>query len=120
MNIEYIKSQLEGYIEVNDAFELKRNNYIKFITLVNGNEIFCDGGEYICMGNNKVSYKNNIKRCNINMYFKDNNGKIFYRTRFFTKEALQMTKKNFDELLDIVESQQKVIDKLCLKLKSYE
>ena len=61
-----------------------------------------------------------IIRRNVPIVYKRKDGRIYYRTRFFMKETLEMNLKNFDELLEIVESQQQVINKLLRKNKKYE
>ena len=72
------------------------------------------------MGNNRVYIKRGAISHGVPIEFKRVDGRPYYKTRFFMKETLQMTQNNFDELLEIVESQQQVINKLLKKTNKYE
>ena len=120
MDIDYIKKNLQEYVEVDSVFDLKQQCLVKYITLHNENEVFSEGGVYNGMGDNCVRIKIDGKSKRIPLVFKHDNGEIYYKTRIFMKEQLIMNRANFDELLEIVESQQQVIDKLCKKIKNYE
>lgn len=120
MDIDYIKKMLKDYVEVDSVFDLKQQCLVKYITLQNECEIFNDGGVYYGMGNNYVIIKIDGKSKHIPLEFKYDNGEIYYKTRIFMKEQLIMNRNNFNELLEIVESQQLVIDKLCKKISGLE
>jgi hypothetical protein len=120
MDVDVIREKLKDYVEVEDVFDLKRNCYVKYITLKDDEEQFFEGGKYVKMGNNTIMLLKGIIRRNVPIVYKRKDGRIYYRTRFFMKETLEMNRKNFDELLEIVESQQQVINKLLRKNKKYE
>ena len=120
MDVDVIREKLKDYVEVEDVFDLKSNCYVKYITLEEGEEQFFEGGKYVKMGNNKIMLNKGIINRNVPIVYKRKDGHIYYRTRFFMKETLEMNRKNFDELLEIVESQQQVINKLLRKNKKYE
>ena len=120
MDIEKIKKALKDFIEIEDVFDLKRGCEVRFITLKNDEEIFVNGGEYTSMGKNIIRSKKGTQYIKVPIEFTDKEGRPYYKTRIFMKEKLPMTKKNFDELLEIVDSQQKVINKLLKKIKEYE
>lgn len=120
MDIEKIKKALKDFIEIEDVFDLRRGCEIRFITLKNDEEIFVNGGEYTSMGKNIIRSKNGTQFIKVPIEFTDDDGRPYYKTRIFMKEKLPMNKKNFDELLEIVDSQQKVINKLLKKIKEYE
>ena len=56
-DLEYIKAQIKNSEELEDLFELKRGDKVKYITLVKGSEYFYDGGEYVRMIDNAVCIK---------------------------------------------------------------
>jgi len=121
MDIDNIKKRLIDYVEVNSIFDLKPQCLVKFITLdEHGEELFSDGGVYYGMGSNCFRVRNDGKSMSTPLEFKHANGEIYYKTRLFMREQLRMNRKNFNELLEVVESQQHVIDKLCKKIKKYE
>jgi hypothetical protein len=121
MDIETIKKKLKDYEEITDVFDLKYMSDIKYITLTkDGDEKFFDGGKYIRMGDNKILIKKGYISVNIPIEYRLKDGQVYYKTRFFMKEHLQMTQNNFNELLEVVESQQQVINKLFKKTKKYE
>ena len=120
MDIDYIKKKLQDYVEVESVFDLKQQCLVKYITLHNDSEIFNEGGVYNGMGDNCVRIKIDGKSKRIPLEFKHDNGEIYYKTRIFMKEQLIMNRNNFNELLEIVESQQQVIDKLCKKISGLE
>ena len=120
LDIKIIKEKLRDFVEITDVFDLKHLSYVKYITLIDGKEKFYDGGKYIKMGDNRVYIKRGAISHGVPIEFKRVDGRPYYKTRFFMKETLQMTQNNFDELLEIVESQQQVINKLLKKTKKYE
>ena len=121
MDIETIKKKLKNYEEITDVFDLKYMSDLKYITLTKeGDEQFYEGGKYLRMGDNKILIKRGYISIYIPIEYRLKDGQVYYRTRFFMKEHLQMTQKNFNELLEVVDSQQQVINKLFKKTKKYE
>ena len=117
---ENIRKKLKDYVEINDVFDLKYMSCVKYITLKDGEEKFYEGGKYLCMGNNKIRIQRGPISWYIPIEYRNKDGSVYYRTRIFMKESLRMNRKNFEELLEIVDSQQQVINKLLRKNKKYE
>ena len=120
MDIEDIKNKLKDYKEVTDIFDLKYMAPVKYITLNDDKEMFSNGGKYISMGDNVFNIKIGMVYKKIPIEFRNNKGKPYYKTRIFSKDILPMTRNNFNELLEVVESQQQVINKLLKKINKYE
>ena len=55
-NINYIRNELQGFIEVDSVFDIKKGDLVKYITLDEDTdeEYFYKGGKYIKMGDNKM------------------------------------------------------------------
>ena len=116
-DLSYIKGELECCEEIEDIFELKKGDNVKYITLDNGSEFFYDGGEYIRMIDNAVCIKDiNNKVINVTISYLNKKGEILYNTRFFvvTKEEY-MNKKDIVEYKKIIKTQQKINEKLTKK-----
>ena len=120
MDIEKIRKALKDFIEIEDVFDLRRGCEVRYITLKNDEEIFLNAGQYTSMGKNIIRSKKGAQYLKVPIEFTDEEGRPYYKTRVFMKEQLPMTKKNFNELIEIVDSQQKVINKLLRKIKEYE
>ena len=116
----YIKTQLENCEEIDDLFELKKGDNVKYITLVNGSEFFYDGGEYIRMLDNVVCIKcvNKIEKVIISYLTKE--GKQLYNSRFFVEDNECITSKGIIEYEKIIKSQQRIIEVLTRKNKELE
>lgn len=119
-DLEYIKGVLEKCEEVDDPFELKKGDIVKYITLVKGSEFFYDGGEYIRMLDNIVCIKSGNKNENVTITFFSKEGKKLYNTRFFVLKNECMTKKEKNEYEKIIKNQQKIIEVLTKENKILE
>jgi len=119
-DLEYIKGVLENCEEVDDPFELKKGDIVKYITLVKGSEFFYDGGEYIRMLDNTVCIKSGKKNENVTITFFSKEGKKLYNTRFFVLKNECMTKKEKNEYEKIIKNQQKIIEVLTKENKILE
>ena len=119
-DLEYIKGVLENCEEVDDPFELKKGDIVKYITLVKGSEFFYDGGEYIRMLDNTVCIKSGNKNENVTITFFSKEGKKLYNTRFFVLKNECMTKKEKNEYEKIIKNQQKIIEVLTKENKILE
>ena len=116
-DLEYIKGVLENCEEVDDPFELKKGDIVKYITLVKGSEFFYDGGEYIRMLDNMVCIKSGNKNENVTITFFSKEGKKLYNTRFFVLKNECTTKKEKNEYEKIIKNQQKIIEVLTKENK---
>ncbi len=119
-DLEYIKGVLENCEEVDDPFELKKGDIVKYITLVKGSEFFYDGGEYIRMLDNTVCIKSGNKNENVTITFFSKEGKKLYNTRFFVLKNECITKKEKNEYEKIIKNQQKIIEVLSKENKILE
>lgn len=119
-DLEYIKGVLENCEEVDDPFELKKGDIVKYITLVKGSEFFYDGGEYVRMLDNTVCINSGTKNENVTITFFSKEGKKLYNTRFFVLKNECMTKKEKIEYEKIIKNQQKIIEVLTKENKVLE
>jgi len=119
-DLEYIKAEIENCEELEDLFELKRGDKVKYITLLKGSEYFYDGGEYIRMVDNAVCIQCGNKTENVTISYFNKEGKSLYNSRFFvvTKECID--KKQIIEYEKIIKNQQKIIEILTKKNKALE
>ena len=118
-DIHIIKDKLKGYQEIFDINEIDSGDHIYYMTLLGEDELFNkDGGYFENIGNVKIILSNNCGyNWSVNNYQKDKKGNIIYKSRFFIKKKNKPNiNYNIDELLSIIDSQQKVIDKLAKEL----
>ena len=118
-DINIIKDKLKSYEEVFDINEISIGDHIYYMTLLGEDELFNkDGGYFENIGNEKIILSNNCGyNWSVNNYQKDKKGNIIYKSRFFIKKKNKPNiNYNIDELLSIIDSQQKVIDKLAKEL----
>tara|TARA_B100000767_G_C19530447_1_gene436339 strand:- start:144 stop:530 length:387 start_codon:yes stop_codon:yes gene_type:complete len=119
-DLSYIKGELENCEEIEDIFELKRGDIVKYITLVKGSEFFYDGGEYIRMVDNAVCIKCGSKMENITISYLNKEGNTLYNSRFFVVVDECIDKKDIIEYEKIIKNQQKIIEILTKKNKALE
>ena len=119
-DINIIKDKLKSYEEVFDINEISIGDHIYYMTLLGEDELFNkDGGYFENIGNEKIILSNNCGyNWSVNNYQNDKKGNIIYRSRFFIKKNNPPANLdyNINELLSIIDSQQKVIDKLAKEL----
>ena len=111
-DLEYIKAQIKNCEELEDLFELKRGDKVKYITLVKGSEYFYDGGEYVRMIDNAVCIKCKGKIENVTISYYTKEGKPLYNSRFFVEKEECISKKDVLEYEKIIKNQQKIIEVL--------
>ena len=99
-DLSYIKKELEKCEEIEDPFELKKGDIVKYITLVDGSEFFYDGGKYSGMTDNAICINCKNKTENITISYFSKEGKPLYNTRFFVlnKECIPGKEKNEYEM----------------------
>jgi len=119
-DLSYIKSELENCEEIEDIFELKRGDIVKYITLDKGSEFFYDGGEYIRMIDNAVCIKCGNKMENVVVNYFNKEGKELYKTRFFVENKECLENKDKKEYEKIIKTQQKIIEVMTKKNKELE
>tara|TARA_Y100001935_G_scaffold255363_2_gene267964 strand:- start:5425 stop:5820 length:396 start_codon:yes stop_codon:yes gene_type:complete len=119
-DLSYIKKELENCEEIEDLFELKKGDIVKYITLNEGSEFFYDGGNYIRMIDNAVCIQcgKTIKNVTINYFNKE--GEPLYKSRFFLQVKECIGEKEIIEYEKIIKNQQKIIEVLTKKNKALE
>ena len=108
-DLSYIRKELEKCEEIEDPFELKKGDIVKYITLVDDSEFFYDGGEYIGMKDNAICIKNKNNTENITISYFTKEGESLYNTRFFVLNKECITKKEKNEYEKIIKNQQNII-----------
>jgi hypothetical protein len=119
-DLNYIKKQLENCEEIDDLFELKKGDKVKYITIVKGSEFFYDGGDYVRMIDNAVCVKCGKKIENVTISYYTKEGKSLYNSRFFLEKKDCLSPKVVEEYEKIIKNQQKIIEVLTIKNKELE
>jgi hypothetical protein len=128
-DINLIKKSLKNHIEIEFPYTFKLNEKVKYITLVNDEELFFNGGEFVKMGSEKINLRNGPNSWYVPIKIRDNNNNIIYRSRFFVNNNNNNNNINKSEeyLKKIIVSQQKIIEKMTetikndkLKIQQYE
>tara|TARA_Y100001958_G_C21246773_1_gene577489 strand:+ start:4063 stop:4596 length:534 start_codon:yes stop_codon:yes gene_type:complete len=116
-DIEIIRKELENFQEIETPIKLKPNTIVKYITLKEDIEKFYSGGIYCACKNNKVLLKNKYGKewC---VPISINKGNTKYFTHFYIPcediSVCNEPSKDVD-LKKIINSQQKLIDKISIK-----
>ena len=85
-DIDKIKQELIGFVEVDADYDFPMEIPIKYLTLKNGCQGFCKGGKYVGKGNNSLIVKNNIAKWSIKLNHYNPDSSILFRTRLFIPE----------------------------------
>jgi len=120
-DISLIRSELEGFIEVELPYEFEKGSQIKYITKKNEEESFYKGGKFNYFGNDCIFIETNSRKWSVPTCKRNKDGSIAYQSRFFIKseEEAKCDKVNH-ELNQIIEYQQSIIEKLSEKNKKLE
>jgi len=117
-DLSEIKKELLGFEEIELPHLLKKDkSYLKYITIINDEEFFFDGGYFQKMGNEKIFFKKGKQYKNIQTVYKKPCGEILYKTRFFLLEEGKECLKDKKELVKIIKTQQDVIEKMTQNLE---
>ena len=121
-DIAYIKQELKVCSEVESPYDIKKGQTVKYITLTEGDEYFHEGGTYTHMGDNKIFLKKDTKTIIVPLIYQDKGGFTVYRTRLFVvddkmKGGGKCDSKEASEYEKIIQTQQKIIEKMNLQLK---
>ena len=85
-DINKIKKELIGFVEVYADYDFPMDIPIKYLTLKNGCQGFCKGGKFRSKGNNSLIVKNNIATWPIKLNHYNEDASILFRTRLFIPE----------------------------------
>ena len=117
-DLSYIKKELENCEEIEDLFELKKGDIVKYITLNEGSEFFYDGGKYIRMSDNAVCIMCGKKPKNVTICYFNKEGDPLYNSRFFVVNKECFNKKEIIEYEKVIKNQQKIIEVLTKENKA--
>ena len=124
-DLKQIKEHLKGHSEIELPYPFKKDVHIKYITIKDNEEYFYVGGKYVKIMDNRILLCNNGKSWAVPINFKNKEGDIIYKTRFFVhKDFNKVDEETVEtsELKSIIKTQQDIIDKMAksLKIKSEE
>lgn len=121
-DIEKIKKELVGFVEVDADYDFPIDIPIKYLTLKHGCQGFCKGGKFRGKGNNSLIVKNNIATWPIKLNHYNPDSSILFRTRLFIPEQYHSDQKGGglsdpmkQELIATIRYQQKIIETLTTK-----
>lgn len=116
-DIKTINNELKQYEEIEIPYIFKNGINIKYITAINNEEVFSNGGEFVKMGNEKIFLRNGPYIWSVPTKLRDNNSNIIYKSRFFIKNV-KNTNKEIIKLQQIINAQQKVIKKMTKNIEN--
>ena len=123
-DILIIKKHLIGCDEVELPYKFPRSCFIKYITLKggpDGDESFYIGGRFVRYKGEKMLLSNNGKEWSVPLHYKNSDGEITYRSRFFIlNEENKECEEDKRELQKVVVAQQNVIQKMTQKIHDLE
>ena len=121
-DIEKIKKELVGFVEVDADYDFPMDIPIKYLTLKHGCQGFCKGGKFRGKGNNSLIVTNNIATWSIKLNHYNADSSILFRTRLFIPEQYHSDQKGGglsdpmkQELIATIHYQQKIIETLTTK-----
>ena len=123
-NINYIRNELQGFIEVDSVFDIKKGDLVKYITLDEDTdeEYFYKGGKYIKMGDNKM-YIDSGNVSSVILKHINSDGSLIYKTRLFIQnDENKVNIEDIKEYEKIIQNLQTIIEKLSTqnnKLKEH-
>tara|TARA_B100001094_G_scaffold327867_1_gene387028 strand:+ start:598 stop:1125 length:528 start_codon:yes stop_codon:yes gene_type:complete len=120
-DLQLIRESLKHCEEVTLPYRFTKDMWVKYITVVDEDEAFFEGGYFSGMGDHIIILCN--KKCNrrIPTCIRSDDGEVLYKTRFFvdTRKKPSCQEKT-SELEAIIQSQQLVIQKTSEQIKLLE
>lgn len=116
-DINTINKELKQFEEIEIPYILKNGTKIKYITAINNEEVFSNGGEFVKMGNERIFLRNGPYIWSVPTKLRDNNSNIIYKSRFFIKN-IKNANKEIIKLQQIINAQQKVIKKMTKNIEN--
>ena len=83
---EKIREELNDYAEVQMPYDFPKGCHIKYITLLNDEELFSSGGKFCNICNDYLVLKNKGSSWRVPIYIRQKCGKIIYETKLFIPE----------------------------------
>tara|TARA_B100000035_G_scaffold312593_1_gene324415 strand:+ start:95 stop:622 length:528 start_codon:yes stop_codon:yes gene_type:complete len=120
-DLEFIRDSLKQCEEVTLPYRFTKDMWIKYITVVDEDEAFFEGGYFSGMGDHTLILCN--KKCNrrIPTCIRSDDGEVLYKTRFFIDKSKKPScHKKTTELDAVIQSQQTVIQKASEQIKLLE
>jgi hypothetical protein len=127
-DIHRIRQELEGFVEVSQDYEFKKNILIKYLTRKGvgeeAEEGFSNGGSFKFRGNNCLMVEKNNFTWPIRIHHLNPDASIQYTTRFFIKESDEpephIETSLIKELQGTISYQQGIIETMTDSIKSIE
>jgi len=116
-DINKIRKELEGYDEVELPFDFPLGTHVKYITLVDDEEAFFTGGNYVKLGMDRIYLSTGGPSWSIPIKIRDDDSNVIYKSRFFVPKREKIVPKDTQHLHKVIESQQSVIDKMTEIIK---
>lgn len=120
-DLQFIRESLKQCEEVALPYRFTKDMWIKYITVVDEDEAFFEGGYFSGMGDHTLILCN--KKCNrrIPTCIRSDDGEVLYKTRFFIDTSKKPScQEKTSELNDVIQAQQAVIQKASEQLKLLE
>ena len=116
-DINKIRKELEGYDEVELPFDFPLGTHVKYITLVDDEEAFFTGGNYVKLGMDRIYLSTGGPSWSIPIKIRDDDSNVIYTSRFFAPKQEEIVPKDTLHLQKVIKSQQSVIDKMTEIIK---
>ena len=116
-DINKIRKELEGYDEVELPFDFPLGTHVKYIKLVDDEEAFFTGGNYVKLGMDRIYLSTGGPSWSIPIKIRDDDSNVIYKSRFFVPKREKIVPKDTQHLHKVIESQQSVIDKMTEIIK---
>ena len=122
-DISLIRKELSNCEEIELPFTFPAKCWIKYITLLDNDEVFYTGGEYSSLGHHKIYLTNKSKKWCVPTQYLSDDGEILYKSRFFIDTKKTKELNNYNDIKEqdkIIKTQQDIIDKMTLKIQELE
>jgi len=123
-DIQKIREELIGFVEVESEYDFPRNTTIKYLTTKDGEEGFCRGGRFKCRGDNSLILQNNITSWPAVIRHMNSDASVHFTTRFFIPENEESNKPSesglVKEFRDTIQYQQGIIETMTDTIKTLE
>ena len=120
-DIDKIKKELKNCVEVKLPYVFQKKDKIKYITLLDSNEVFNKGGEFVKYGNERIVLSNGASEWSFKTKIRNDSNEVIYQSRIFLEvNSHKCEETDIQELQEIIEAQRKVIDTMSHELHSHQ